>query len=100
MVPSRHALRLWELMEHAIDVPNVPLTIASRYQPGSLDLWDYLFTTAATLRDGMELARDFLHLVTTSGRIGARVRLSPRGFKKRQEVDPAWPPVRARNACR
>jgi AraC-like DNA-binding protein len=70
MIPSRHALRLWELIEHAIDVPHVPLTIAGRYQPGSLDLWDYLFTTAATLRDGMGMARNFLHLVTTNGRIG------------------------------
>ena len=25
--------------------------------------------------------------------------MSPRGFKKRQEVDPAWPPVRARLAA-
>ena len=70
MVPSRHALRLWELLEHAIDVPHVPLAVASQYQPGALELWDYLFTTAATLRDGMGIARDFLHLVTTNGRIG------------------------------
>ena len=69
MLPSRHALRLWELIEHSIDVPHVPLVIASRYQPGALDHWDYLFTTAATLRDGMGTARDFLHLVTTNGRI-------------------------------
>lgn len=69
MVPSRHALRLWELIEHAVDVPHVPFAIARRYQPGSLDLWDYLFTSAATLREGMGAGRDFLHLVTTNGRI-------------------------------
>ena len=69
MLPSRHALRLWELIEHAIDVPHAPLVIASRYQPGSLDLSDYLFTTAATLRDAMGTSLDFLHVVTTNGKI-------------------------------
>jgi AraC-like DNA-binding protein len=32
-------------------------------------LYDYLFTTAATLREGMAAAREFLHLVTTNGRL-------------------------------
>jgi AraC-like DNA-binding protein len=68
-LPSRYALRLWELIEHSIDVPHVAFAIASQYQLGSLELSDYLFTTAATLRDGMGTVRDFLHLVTTNGRV-------------------------------
>jgi AraC-like DNA-binding protein len=71
MLPSRYALRLWELIEHSIGVPHAAFAIAGQYQPGSLELWDYLFTTAATLRDGMGIVRDFLHLVTTNGRLEA-----------------------------
>ena len=70
MLPSRHALRIWELIEHSIEVPHAALTVASRYQLGALELFDYLFKTAATLRDGMEVSRDFLHVVTTNGKIG------------------------------
>ena len=73
MLPSRHALRLWELAEHTMGVRHAPLAIASEYRPGSLDLFDYLFTTAATLRDGMQTTQDFLHLVTCNGRIGVTV---------------------------
>ena len=73
MVPSRHALRLWELIEHAVEVPHPALAIATRHQPGSLDLFDYLFMTAATLRDGMQASHDFLHLVTTNGTIDVSV---------------------------
>jgi AraC-like DNA-binding protein len=72
MLPSRYALRLWELIEHSVEVPHAALAIASRYQPGSLELYDYLFTTSATLRDGMGATRDFLHLVTTNGRMEVR----------------------------
>ena len=70
MGPSRHALRLWELAEHTMHVPHAPLAVASRHQAGSLELFDYLFIAAATLRDGLQTSQDFLHLVTTNGRIG------------------------------
>ena len=69
MLPSRHALRVWELAEHSMGAPHAPLAIASRWRPGSLDLMDYLFSTAATLRDAMRSIQEFLHVVTTNGTI-------------------------------
>jgi transcriptional regulator with XRE-family HTH domain len=66
MIPSHYSLRLWELAEHAFDDPQLPLTMAAHVQPGELDLYDYLFATAPTLRDGFELSRQYLRLVTTN----------------------------------
>jgi len=39
--------------------------MVERHRVGELDLFDYLFTTAATLRDGLETAGRYLHLITT-----------------------------------
>ena len=69
MLPARYYTRLWELVECALDQPLVPLTIAARHKLGELGLYDYLFTSAATLGDGMRATRDFFHLVTTNGTI-------------------------------
>jgi DNA-binding SARP family transcriptional activator/AraC-like DNA-binding protein len=63
------AMRLWERGEHAFDDPQLPLTVAARFQTGELDLYDYLFTTAATLRDGFGLSGQYLHLLTTNARL-------------------------------
>jgi Arabinose-binding domain of AraC transcription regulator, N-term len=52
MISPQYALRLWELAEQALEDPQLPLTIAARYQEGEPDLYDYLFLTAPTLRDG------------------------------------------------
>lgn len=62
-------MRLWELIEWSLEDPAAPLTLAQAHQPGNLDIFDYLFTTAATLRDGIQARRDFLHLLTTNSRI-------------------------------
>jgi hypothetical protein len=56
MICPDYALRLWELAEHALKVPDLAITFAERYQPGELDLYDYLFTTAPTLRDGFDIS--------------------------------------------
>jgi AraC-like DNA-binding protein len=69
MIHPRHALRLWELAEHALQDSAVGLTAAVRLQPGELDLYDYLFSTSATLRDGFALCGQYLHLLTTNGRL-------------------------------
>jgi DNA-binding SARP family transcriptional activator len=69
MISPHFALRLWELGEHALEDPQLPLTVASRFQPGELDLYDYLFATAATLRDGLDLSSRYLHLLTTNARL-------------------------------
>jgi AraC-like DNA-binding protein len=65
MLPSRHTMRLWELAERTFEKPDIALTILERHQVGDLDLFDYLFTTAATLREGLETAGRYLHLITT-----------------------------------
>jgi AraC-like DNA-binding protein len=69
MISPRHALRLWELAEHALEDPQVALRIAGRHTVGDLDLYDYLFTTAATLRDGLRASSRYLHLLTTNGQL-------------------------------
>jgi AraC-like DNA-binding protein len=69
MISPDYALRLWELAEHALDDPQLALTFADRYQPGELDLYDYLFSTAATLRDGLSISGKYLHLLTTNARL-------------------------------
>lgn len=69
MISPDYALRLWELAEHALKVPNLAITFAERYQPGELDLYDYLFSTAPTLRDGFDVSSRYLHLLTTNARL-------------------------------
>jgi hypothetical protein len=68
MLPSRFSMRLWELAEHALEDPFIPLTLVDRHRVGELDLFDYLFTTAATLREGLEAAGRYFHLITTCNR--------------------------------
>ena len=69
MISPHFALRLWERGEHALSDPHLPLTIASRFQQGELDLYDYLFTTAPTLRAGLDLSSRYLHLLTTNAEL-------------------------------
>lgn len=64
MIPTQYSRRLWELAEHAFEDPQLPLTMVAHVQPGELDLYDYLFATAPTLRDGLELSRRYLQLLT------------------------------------
>ena len=70
MISSRYSMRLWELMEWALEDGEVPLTIAARHPAGTLDLFDYLFTTAATLREGLQARSEFMHVLTTNSRLG------------------------------
>jgi AraC-like DNA-binding protein len=66
MVASQQNTRLWELAEHALDDPLLGLTAADRHRVGDLDLYDYLFVTAATLRDGMRQSIEHFPLVSTN----------------------------------
>jgi AraC-like DNA-binding protein len=66
MIPSRYTTRLWELIEHSLKDPHAGLAIAGRHRFGELDLFDYLFTTAATVRAARQSAQDFMHLVSTN----------------------------------
>jgi transcriptional regulator with XRE-family HTH domain len=69
MVSPYLAMRMWELAEHAFEDPQFPLTVVAHYKPGELDLYDYLFTTAPTLRDGFDLSSRYLRLLTTNARL-------------------------------
>jgi AraC-like DNA-binding protein len=69
MIPSRYSMRLWELLEHALGDPQVALTVAARHRVGDLDLYDYLFTTSPTLKDGLRASSRYLHLITTASRL-------------------------------
>ena len=72
-IPSRHSMQLWELAEHALEDRHIPMTIASRHQAGQLDLFDYLFITAATFREGLRASRAFMHLLSTNSRLQVEV---------------------------
>ena len=76
LLPSRHDMRLWELIEWSLDDPAAPLTLAQVHASGNLDIFDYLFTTAATLGDGLQARRDFLHLLTTNSRLDVEAETS------------------------
>ncbi|HXT94573.1 MAG TPA: AraC family transcriptional regulator ligand-binding domain-containing protein [Trebonia sp.] len=69
MIPAALVARLWELLEQATGDPHLGLTVARRHAFGDFGLYDYLITTSATLRDGMSAAAEYLHLVTTAGRL-------------------------------
>jgi len=69
MICTCHVLRLWELAEQALEDPDVALRVAARYQLGELGLYDYLFSSAATLGEALEASSRYQSLVTTSGRL-------------------------------
>lgn len=65
MLPSQYAMILFELAERALGDPDIAMTVVDRHKIGELDLFDYLFTTAATLREGLATDSRYMHLVTT-----------------------------------
>jgi AraC-like DNA-binding protein len=65
MLPSRYAMALFELAERALGDPDIAMTVVERHRVGELDLFDYLFTTAGTLREGLKADGRYTHLVTT-----------------------------------
>ena len=68
LIPAEPVLRLWELAEHklgprvALDTPRGPWLTKPR-------LMDYLLSTAATFREGMEISREFGYFVTTNRQV-------------------------------
>lgn len=95
MIPSRYSMRLWELLEHALGDPQVALTVAARHRVGDLDLYDYLFTTSPTLKDGLRASSRYLHLITTASRlqvdadVGRETTYSYRYIERRTRPSPA-----------
>lgn len=66
MIASDRHARLWELAEHALGDPCAGLAAVHLHRVGDLDLYDYLFTTAATLAEALEVSGEFFHLVSTN----------------------------------
>jgi AraC-like DNA-binding protein len=67
MVAPGYALRLWELLEHALDDPYYALSAAGLHRLGEMDVFDYLFMTSATLAQGLNASCRYLSLLTTNG---------------------------------
>ena len=69
MVPTRLAVRLFELTERTLDLPDLGLILPRMHTVGDLDLYDYLFSAVATLGDAMRVSGEFIHLISTNDRI-------------------------------
>jgi AraC-like DNA-binding protein len=76
MIASGHHARLWELAEYALQDPCVGLAAVNHHRVGDLDLYDYLFTTAATIREALEVSGSFFHLVSTNCSLRPETRAS------------------------
>lgn len=68
MIPDHCFPRVWELAEHALDDPYVAARVASRYDLGRIGLYDYLFSTAPTLGEGLAACGPFISSVSTNFR--------------------------------
>jgi AraC-like DNA-binding protein len=68
MISCQHAIRLWELAERELGDPDIAVAVAQQHRRGDLSLHDYLVATASTLRDGLAVNGEFLHLVTNNSR--------------------------------
>jgi AraC-like DNA-binding protein len=66
MAPSHQNARLWELTAHALHDPCLGIAAVSRLQAGKMGLYDYLFTTAGTVREALQASGEFFHLVSTN----------------------------------
>ena len=69
MVPTRLAVRMFELTASTLDLPDLGLILPRMHTVGDLGLYDYLFATAATLGDAMQVGGEFIHLISTNDRI-------------------------------
>ncbi|MFF0493398.1 AraC family transcriptional regulator ligand-binding domain-containing protein [Nocardia sp. NPDC004068] len=67
-VPSETFSRLWEIGERGLDDANVALYVASRYQRPATRLYDYLFSSAATVGAGLATCGPYVSAVTTNHR--------------------------------
>ncbi|MFE3028690.1 AraC family transcriptional regulator ligand-binding domain-containing protein, partial [Nocardia tengchongensis] len=65
-VPSETFWRLWETGARMLDDPDVALRVASRYTLKSTGLYDYLFTSAPTLGEGLATCGPYVSAVTTN----------------------------------
>jgi AraC-like DNA-binding protein len=67
-VDSERYLRAWETAEFGLDDPNIAMLMAERYVVGELGLYDYLFSTAATLGEGLSVCGPYMSAISTNFR--------------------------------
>ncbi|MCX4092159.1 AraC family transcriptional regulator ligand-binding domain-containing protein [Nocardia sp. alder85J] len=67
-IDSERYLRAWETAEHGLGDPDIAMIMAERYVVGELGLYDYLFSTAATLGDGLSVCGPFIGAISTNFR--------------------------------
>lgn len=65
-LPMRSLLRLWELIAQARPGAGSGAAIAAAAPLGTLDTWDYLVTTGASLADSLRAAQPYHRLVTAA----------------------------------
>ncbi|WNI19054.1 AraC family transcriptional regulator [Actinacidiphila sp. ITFR-21] len=65
-VPSSSTYRLWDAVLARTGRPDVGLLAATRYRPGRLDLFDYLFSTAPTVGAGLADVIGGIHVLSTN----------------------------------
>ncbi|MEV6767346.1 AraC family transcriptional regulator ligand-binding domain-containing protein [Nocardia sp. NPDC051030] len=61
--PTTALIRLWESMTVRLSDDAPGLAVAERAGFGTLDIWDYLFTSGATLAEGARAAAEYLPLL-------------------------------------
>lgn len=64
--PSACTYRLWGAVLARTERPDAGLLAAAGYRPGTLDLFDYLLSTAPTLGEGLGRAAAHIHLVSSN----------------------------------
>lgn len=67
-VPSEQFSRLWEIGQQWLDVPNVALMVAARYELTATRLYDYLFSSAPTVGAGLATCGPYVTAVTSNHR--------------------------------
>lgn len=68
-VPSPAYARLWEVAARALDDPLVPARLGCRFALGAGGLCDYLFSTSATIGEGLATVGPFISDITTNHRL-------------------------------
>jgi AraC-like DNA-binding protein len=69
-IPMPLVLRFLQVVERSLDHPDAMLGLVGRhYAFGALGLYDYLFTTSASLGEGLEVSGRFMDAVATGSRL-------------------------------
>lgn len=67
-IPSAGYLRTWEVLERRVGDADIAVRVAERYEIGELGLYDYLFSTAATLGSGLAVCGPYMGTISTNFR--------------------------------